>query len=124
MGMRGPKPGQAVRKGIPNKKSFDISEKLAALGCDPIEGMARIAIDAETAFKNRLRELNDGAEVEIPGLYKDLGLAGSMYKELAQYVAPKRKAIEVSGDKDNPIAISLSLPQIRKMAKEFIDESK
>jgi hypothetical protein len=25
-------------------------------------------------------------------------LAGTMYKELAQYVAPKRKSIEVSGE--------------------------
>lgn len=28
----------------------------------------------------------------------DFNLAGTMYKELAQYVAPKRKAIEVQGD--------------------------
>ena len=28
----------------------------------------------------------------------DLILAGSMFKELAQYVAPKRKSIEMTGD--------------------------
>ncbi len=28
----------------------------------------------------------------------DFNLAGTMYKELAQYVAPKRKAVEVQGD--------------------------
>jgi len=30
-----------------------------------------------------------------------------MYKELAQYVAPKRKAVEISGDIENPFTISL-----------------
>jgi len=33
----------------------------------------------------------------------DLALAGQMYKELAQYVAPKRKAIEVTGEGGGPI---------------------
>ncbi len=27
----------------------------------------------------------------------ELQLAGNMYKELAQYVAPKRKSVEISG---------------------------
>jgi hypothetical protein len=33
----------------------------------------------------------------------DWVLAGNMYKELAQYVAPKRKAIEITGADGNPI---------------------
>jgi hypothetical protein len=49
-------------------------DKLGELDCDPIEGMARIAQQAEA----------DG----------DKNLAAQMYKELAPYVAPKRKAIE------------------------------
>jgi len=96
MAGRGATKGESRRKGIPNKKSVEIADKLAALGCDPIEGMARIARDCEDAFASRLAELNNGENVEIPGLYKDLTLAGQMYKELAQYVAPKRKAVEMS----------------------------
>jgi hypothetical protein len=61
-------------KGTPNKKTRDVIEKLEALGCDPIEGMARLALQAE----------EDG----------DKSLAARMYSELAVYVAPKRKAIE------------------------------
>jgi hypothetical protein len=53
-------------------------DKLSDLNCDPIEGMATIARKA----------MDEG----------ELILAGSMYKELAQYVAPKRKSIEVSGE--------------------------
>ena len=76
--MARPKTG-GRQPGTPNKKTLEIEEKLAALGCDPIEGMARIAMD-ESA---------------------ELSLRGQMFKELAQYVAPKRKAIEVSGTAGN-----------------------
>ena len=65
-------------KGTPNKSSQTIMDKLSDLNCDPIEGMATIARKA----------MDEG----------ELILAGSMYKELAQYVAPKRKSIEVSGE--------------------------
>jgi hypothetical protein len=52
-----------------------IAERLEALGRDPIEGMARIAMDES----------------------QPIGLRVQMYKELAQYVAPKRKALEHKG---------------------------
>lgn len=91
MGLRGPKPGSGQKKGgrakgTSNKATRDVIEKLEALGCDPITGMAEIAALARKSG--------------------DLSLAGSMYKELAQYVAPKRKALEVSGNGGDPIQIS------------------
>lgn len=78
-----PGPPKGVRyggrqKGTPNKNTQDIQAKLDALGCDPIQGMAEIAAEARRTG--------------------DLNLAGIMYKELAQYIAPKRKAVEVQGD--------------------------
>ena len=70
-------------KGTPNKKSIEIADKLAALGCDPIEGMARLSQDPTVPIEVR----------------------GRMLSELAQYVAPKRKAIEHSGEvRISPIA--------------------
>jgi hypothetical protein len=36
------------QRGTPNKKTMAVDDRLEALGCDPIEGMARIAMD-ETA---------------------------------------------------------------------------
>ena len=91
MGLRGPKPGTTTKvggrvKGTPNKATQNVIAKLEALGCDPIVGMAEIAALAR----------KEG----------DLNLAGSMYKELAQYVAPKRKAIEVSGHNAEPLVIT------------------
>ncbi len=70
-----------------NKLTVDLIAKLAALKCDPIEGMARIGMHAEATG--------------------DLNLAGKMYAELAQYVAPKRKAVEVSGDDGGPLTIQI-----------------
>ena len=61
--------------GTPNKRSLDVQEKLDALGCDPLSAMARLAMQAE----------KDG----------DLPLAARMYTELAPYLAPKRKSVEI-----------------------------
>ena len=74
---KGKKTGGRVA-GTPNKNNQSIMDKLAELDCDPLEGMAKIAKAAM-------------AEGEFV-------LAGTMYKELAQYVAPKRKSIEMSGE--------------------------
>lgn len=73
----GKREGAGRKKGTVGRKTLAVEQKLAELKCDPIEGMAIIAKQA----------MGEG----------DLHLAGSMYKELAQYVAPKRKAVEVSG---------------------------
>jgi hypothetical protein len=75
--MAGSKPGErrgGRAPGVPNKKTADVAEKLAALGCDPITGMAHIAMDNKNPLDIRAR----------------------MYSELAQYIAPKRKALEHS----------------------------
>ncbi len=63
-------------KGRPNKRTMAVADKLEALGCDRIERMARIAMD-------------EMAEVSV---------RTQMYKELAQYIASKRKAIEGRGE--------------------------
>jgi hypothetical protein len=62
--------------GTPNRSTAEVKQTLAALGCDPIEGMARSAMDES----------------------QPMALRASMYRELAQYIAPKRKAIEHKGE--------------------------
>jgi hypothetical protein len=64
------------REGASNKRTIEVIEKLAALDCDPIAGMALIA-------------MNEKNSIEVPA---------RTFVELAQYVAPKRKAVEHSGD--------------------------
>lgn len=83
-----PKPaGSGRQKGTVNKKNLDVIQKLAELNCDPLEGMAIIA--------KKAMESNDYA------------LAGNMYKELAQYIAPKRKAIEHTGADGGSLGVTI-----------------
>ncbi len=64
--------------GTPNRRTLEVQDKLEALGCDPITGMAQLAMDPAT----------------------DMPIRARLYAELAQYIAPKRKAIEMSGALD------------------------
>jgi len=77
-GRGGRRPGAGRPKGSPTKYSERIAEMLSEMDCDPIVGMARLAKEAEANGEK--------------------GLAGQMYRELAQYVAPKRKAVEMTVD--------------------------
>jgi hypothetical protein len=78
--MVGRKTGGRVA-GTPNRKTRDVQELLESLDCDPIQGMARLAMNKKTRPELRAR----------------------MFAELAQYVYPKRKAIEHSGAADAPV---------------------
>lgn len=76
--------------GTPNRKTAEVADRLAALGCDPIEGMAKLAMD----------------ECSPPEL------RGRMYAELAQYIAPKRKSLDVSTEhQSSSISINIGIPQ-------------
>jgi hypothetical protein len=86
----GSKPGErrgGRKRGSPNRRTLDVIEKLAALDCDPIEGMALIAMDKKSPVE----------------------LRGRMFAELAQYIAPKRKAVEHSADGATLEALLLKL---------------
>jgi len=65
-------------KGSLNRKTQEVADILAKLNCEPLEGMAKIATNPK--YSPELR--------------------GKMYAELAQYIYPKRKAIEVAGSLD------------------------
>jgi hypothetical protein len=71
-----PNAGKGRRAGIPNKRTQAVAELLAEMDCDPIAGMAHIALDEANSVELRAK----------------------MFAELAQYVAPKRRAVEHSGD--------------------------
>ncbi|MEI7658898.1 MAG: hypothetical protein WCK33_12625 [Phycisphaerae bacterium] len=49
-------------KGTPNKRTVEVMEKLEALGCDPIEGMARLAMDTSNPPELRGRMLSELAQ--------------------------------------------------------------
>lgn len=88
--------------GTPNKRTAEVAERLAALDCDPIAGMARLAMDESNAPE----------------------LRGRMFSELAQYVAPKRKAVEHSATDGSSFEFSWMAPQaVRELSMpELVDK--
>ena len=60
-------------KGSRSYKTKLVEEKLAELNCDPIEGMVHLAQDEAT----------------------DVGIRARLFSELANYIYPKRKAVEL-----------------------------
>ena len=79
--MRGSKPGErrgGRARGTPNKRTLFLEERLEELNCDPIGYMAKVMMDEEAHPQVRF----------------------CAAKELAQYIAAKRKAIEVTGLED------------------------
>ena len=74
-------------RGTPNRRTQDIQSLLASMGCDPIEGMARIAMDPKHPVEVRAR----------------------MYAELAGYIAPKRKAIQVDGGDASRVIFNIGI---------------
>ena len=72
--------------GTPNKSTQAVIERLEALGCDPIEGLAKIALDPKTKDDLKLR----------------------CFAELAQYIYPKRKAVDVSTDEDRNFKVTIA----------------
>jgi hypothetical protein len=69
------------RRNAPVAVGSDVIEQLRQLDCDPITGMAKIARDDTLPTVLRAR----------------------MFAELATYVAPRRKAVELTGANGSPI---------------------
>jgi hypothetical protein len=108
------KPGQGRlggrAKGTPNKSTVELRERIASLGCDPFEFMALIATNklpcgvcrgsGKTPYRTpkgqiakRVCESCYGSLLEKCD--PDLRLTAA--RELAQYLEPKRKAVEHTG---------------------------
>lgn len=90
----GEKTGGRV-KGTLNKSSVEIQARLKELGCNPIEGLAKLAVSTE----------NEDIKFKC-------------YKELAQYVAPKLRAIELKTENSNNIGIAERMKRAEKRLKE------
>lgn len=87
-------------KGTPNKRTQDIQQRLEELGCDPIEGMALIAMNV--TYEPELR--------------------GRMFAELAQYVAPKRKALEIAAEVNTTTSVQHMIASSDELVKKIRGE--
>ncbi len=75
------------KKGALNKRTADVIATLEGRDFDPINMLIDIALDAKGNNKD--------------GSFQDKNLAFQACKELAQYVAPKRKAMEMTAEVTN-----------------------
>ena len=96
----GAKPGErrgGRKKGIPNKDKRELIDMIQERfpGYHPVLAMAEIANDLDNDKKLRF----------------------DATKEVAQYVVPKRKAVEVSGNLDLAIVPSEELERLKQIAK-------
>src|SRR5262249_10312858 len=85
MGRGGKREGAGRKKGVPNRSTEDAREILDRLHCDPIEGMARIALDEKKPIELRARIDSD----------------------LAQYRHPRLKAVELTGAGGESLLVGL-----------------
>ena len=78
--------------GTPNKRTQEAAQILDELGCNPIRGMAEIAMSESHPIELRAR----------------------MFMELAHYVYPKRKAVDVYGEGlDEPVKFTINIGEPR-----------
>ena len=87
-------------KGVKNKRTQLVINQLNDLECDPIKGLATIAKE----YMER----------------QDYTLAAHIYKELAQYMYPKRRAIEVSAEVNSSLEIEDLTDQQRRNLKSLL----
>jgi len=118
---------KSSRKGKPNKITLEVKETLDALGCNPMELSARIALGEELdgphpalpkfhQFADKLAELEDKggavtaelveelrslADDNLSAGYVPIELRSRHINELKKYLYPQRKAIDhtTGGDK-------------------------
>ncbi len=81
------------KKGTPNKRTLEIAKRLEKLGCDPLEFLARVVLGKEKADLAWTDKATGKIEIVEVGPNLDQKIQAA--KELAQYIAPKRKAIEI-----------------------------
>lgn len=97
-------------KGTPNKSTQSLMEKCERLGCDPFEILLRFAMGDWKGLgyeaQQALKQVTEGGE----HIYEDVippELRQKSAKEASEYLYPKRKAVEISGDEDKGFRIIL-----------------
>jgi len=90
------------KKGTPNKRTQEIAEIFAAQNFNPAEGMAYCFNEAIKLYKHR-KERRSGY-----GASNALGVAAKIANDAAQYVYPKRKAIEHTGKDGEKLMTTLA----------------
>lgn len=84
------------QKGVPNKVNPTAAQIMAQYGVSGIEGLCKIAAGEALRCTTHLNK--ETGEVVVEEIEPTFDQRQAAYKELAQYEAPKLKAIEHSGE--------------------------
>jgi hypothetical protein len=85
-------PGAGRKKGTPNKKSLEFQQILEAHNFNPGEALIHIYKEQMLIFDERKKTKNKSGALEA------LSDAEKTVNDICQYVYPKKKAIEHSGE--------------------------
>lgn len=123
---RGAKPGErrgGRTKGTPNKRTLaTIGFVEAITQIDPLQFLADVVNDDVSRVKPKIITM-DGVLVELPSFTFEHRMKAAV--ELAQYLHPKRKAIEHSGPDGGPIehgVVDLTPSEAKAISRALDDE--
>lgn len=118
--------GQGRKKGVPNKKTQELIDILEASGYSPAAELIRIAAIAEKEY-DRSSEIYDAIQEKrtLAGINSPLSDIAPTYLKIMQdsasdmmnYVYPKRKAVELTGENGKDLFGSFT-----DMAKRVLGE--
>ncbi len=97
------------KKGTPNKRTEELMAICQEEGLDPFRALVRFA---------------KGEPLEDIPIEKKIGIMLKQFdalKEVCQYLYPKRKALEHSGEINNPY-MDLSVEELKELAKQRLNE--
>ena len=98
----GRRPGAGRPVGSENKATVEVKELLENQKCNPIQGMARIAMNDTKALG-----LPEGETIPIT-------LRARMFEALAPFVAPKRRSTELTIDQGEQRVVMQLSPDLMK----------
>jgi len=101
---QGKTPGSGRKKGTPNKRTLDLQARMEELGCDPIDFMVKV-IKGEIV-EDVVLGTHKGEPI-IRKMAPGYDLQVACAKELAQYLYPKRKALELTGGDGEELSLVL-----------------
>ena len=112
MSKGGTRPGAGRPRGSRNRRTLEVQEMLDNLGCNPVEGLAHIAMNDVVAL---------GVDQDVP-----IQLRARAYEVLAQYTAPKLKSSELkvtAETSNNTQGVSRAAEIIAKLTGERVIEA-
>jgi hypothetical protein len=118
----GRKTGGGSRKGIPNKHPTAFRDQLrtycASIGADPFRFMADLLVNTETVL---VGVTDAGEPLSQPAV--SLGLKFQCAKELARYLEPQLRSVELTGDPERPLRIDTAVTLRQALALAYGPES-